>query len=122
MHGRPGTHHFKIMVRTPDWKYIYIANGGREVLFDPTTDPTELRDLASERGGVVAQLRCAAVKACRSPSTQAALETGDLKAFALQEDRPLRRCYQFDASLGVTGFPEHPADALDGFGPGDTQS
>ena len=30
----PGSHDFKIMVLTDEWKYIFMANGGREQLFN----------------------------------------------------------------------------------------
>jgi hypothetical protein len=38
----PGTRHFKFMVRSGDWKYIWMANGGREQLFNVKEDPNEL--------------------------------------------------------------------------------
>jgi len=38
----PGSHDFKIMVLTDEWKYIFMANGGREQLFNRKRDPNEL--------------------------------------------------------------------------------
>jgi arylsulfatase len=112
MYGEPGTSLFKMMVRDPDWKYIYFANGGLEQLFDMRNDPEELRNLADTSPDVVQRLRAVAVAACDVPGARDALDTEhDLRAFP-QEERPLTRIHQFDTSRGVSGFPERPEDAL----------
>ena len=41
----PGSHDFKVMVVTDQWKYIFMANGGREQLFNRKKDPNELVEL-----------------------------------------------------------------------------
>jgi choline-sulfatase len=40
------------MRRRADWKYIFMANGGRELLFNLSDDPSEIHNLASLRGRV----------------------------------------------------------------------
>ncbi len=51
--GSPGTPKFKAMVRQGDWKYIWLANGGRELLFNLTRDPGETRCFAKDDLAVV---------------------------------------------------------------------
>jgi len=110
MYGDPGTRRFKIMIRRDDWKYIYMANGGREQLFNLADDPNELVNLTDV--DVIDDLRRRAVDACRGPVVERALDGDDLRAF---EYEPFEggRIYQFDRSRGVTGFPEHPRDVLE---------
>ena len=50
-YAEPGTIDFKIMVRNQQWKYIFMANGGRQQLFDMQTDPQELRQPGRRRAG-----------------------------------------------------------------------
>jgi arylsulfatase len=110
-YGEPGSPLFKVMVRSPEWKYIYLANGEREQLFSVREDLHELDNRAADCGDVVARLRATAVAACRMPGAADALEGSDLRAFPFRE-RERRRIYQFDRSRGVTGFPERPEDVL----------
>ena len=42
----PGSHDFKLMVVTDEWKFIFMANGGREQLFNLRQDPNELSNRA----------------------------------------------------------------------------
>jgi len=119
LYGEPGTIHLKVMIRDsgsdgPEaWKYIYLANGGREQLFDVRDDPHELSNLAGQRPEVVRMLRTTAVSVCDVPGARDALdpERRDLKAFEFTR-LPRRRIYQFDRSRGVSGFPDRPEDAL----------
>ena len=113
LHSQPGTRQFKIMVCREGWKYIFMANGGREQLFHLTEDPDELRNLADAKPDIAARLRADAVAACRAPGADDALSGGKLHAFDFQRREP-RRVYQFDRSRGVMGFPEHPGDVLRG--------
>jgi len=114
----PGSHDFKIMVLTDKWKYIFMANGGREQLFDRPNDPNELENcVASAPSKILNQLRLVAIDACRSPAASAALEDDKLRSLPFRQ-RPRNRIYQFDQSFGVKGFPLHPADALKDFDPG----
>ncbi len=110
-YAEPGTLDFKIMVRTRQWKYIFLANGGQEQLFDMQADPQELHNRAADEPAVVRALRRDAVVACRTPGAAAALDGDDLRALPPKK-LPLRRIYQFDRSRGVTGFPSQPADVL----------
>ena len=111
-YGTPGSRLFKVMIRDKDWKYIFMANGGREQLFNVNEDPDELRQKVDEEPDVAARLREAAIKAVSRPNIDRALdEDGALRAFPF-EARPQRRIYQFARSRGVSGFPKHPADVL----------
>ncbi len=113
MYGEPGTACFKIMIRDARWKYIFIANGGREQLFDLAADPEELRNRAGDETGERRRLRRLAVEACRVPGAAAALDGDDLRSFPFAE-MPRKRIHQFDASRGVRGFPVRPEDVAGG--------
>ncbi len=110
----PGSQDFKVMVVTDEWKYIFMANGGREQLFNLKRDPNELSNCVSSSSGIRDDLNAVAVKACRVPGAMDALESDQLRAFPFRERTPTRIC-QFDRSRGVFGFPEKPEDALKGF-------
>jgi choline-sulfatase len=110
-YGEPGTSLFKAMVRDNDWKYIYMANGEREQLFDMRQDTAELHNLAPACGEIVCRMRERVVEACRVPGAADALEGDALRAFPYRE-RERNRIYQFDRSRGVTGFPDRPEDVL----------
>jgi len=114
LYGTAGTPLFKIMVREGDWKYIYMANGAREQLFNVKEDPHETRQRIGDAPEASRRLRMAAIEALSVPNADRALENGDLRAFPYEE-RPRVRIYQFDGSRGVRGFPENPADALKNF-------
>ena len=111
MYGSPGTPRFKIMVRQEEWKYIYLANGGREQLFNLHEDPEEIHQKAESNTHVVDRLRRLAIDALDNRAGEAALHERTLRAFEY-ERRPDRRVYQFDRSRGVVGFPERPEDVL----------
>ncbi len=113
-HGVPGTNAFKIMIREGNWKYIYLANGGMEQLFNLENDPHELENLASSETAIRERLRQVAVAECRQPGAQDALrENDDFKQFTFQPwEWKGERIYQFDRSKGVAGFPERPQDVL----------
>lgn len=114
MHGVPGTPAFKIMVRDAAWKYIYLANGGQEQLFHTAADRHELRECAKEEPARLEKMRASAVQFAAKTNLSRALEEDAFKRFPFAR-RPLKRIYQFDGSRGVRGFPEHPADVLEGF-------
>ena len=111
LYGEPGTPLFKVMVRTADWKYIFLSNGGGELLFDVAGDPHELRNLAGEQPRIVAALRAAAAAACAREGTDGALAGSDLRAFPYRE-RARTRIYQFHHMGGSGCFPDGPEDAL----------
>jgi len=110
-YGLPGSPWCKIMVRDSEWKYIYLANGGREQLFHMQEDPQELVNRAAGEPAVVARMREAAMHACNVPGASEALENGRLRAFPFRA-RDAGRIYQFDRSRGVQGFPADPAELL----------
>ncbi len=106
----PGTIKFKCMVRRGPWKYVFIANGGREQLFNLDDDPHELRQRVHDQPAVAGSLRALAIDALSRPGADFALDDGDLREFLFTEP-PRERVSQFDKSMGVDGFPEHPSDA-----------
>jgi choline-sulfatase len=110
----PGSHDFKIMVLTDRWKYIFMANGEREQLFNREDDPNELSNCVSSLPKVRSDLYALAVKACGVPGASDALDGNKLRAFPFRQ-RPPFRIYQFDWSRGVAGFPDTPQDALKTF-------
>lgn len=114
MYGKPGTRKFKVMIRDPEWKYIFMANGGREQLFHMAEDPTELQNRIGDRQGIAAQMRQAAVAAANIPGAIDALEGGTLRAFPF-EASARRRIHQFDRSRGVAGFPVTPEEGIRDF-------
>ncbi len=106
MYGTPGTRHFKCMVRRGAWKYIWLANGGRELLFNLQTDATESQCLAAEYPEIVASLRAEAISVLGARElTQPAVEHGALKALPF-EPFPRTRIKQF--ARGVTDFGQGP--------------
>jgi choline-sulfatase len=112
LYGAPGTPRFKVMVREGRWKYIFLANGGGELLFDVAADPQELRQLLASQPDVAGRMRNAAAAYLAGPAGKEALdEDGGLRAWPFQA-RPLRRICQFDRSRGITGFPDDPATGL----------
>lgn len=110
-YGNPGSHQFKIMVRHEDWKYIFMADGGREQLFNLHDDPNETNNLAAARLDISSELRDRAATFCERPGLKAALLEGKLRKLPFKA-RPLTRVYQFDHSKGVFGFPKQPQDVL----------
>jgi arylsulfatase len=110
----PGSQDFKVMVVTNEWKYIFMANGGREQLFNLRRDPNELSNCVRSSSEIRDDLYALAVKACRVPGATDALDGDKLRVFPFRKRTP-KRIYQFDRSRGVLGFPEKPEDALQGF-------
>ena len=106
LYGTPGTRHFKCMVRRGDWKYIWLANGGRELLFNLRLDPNEAKSLVTEQPAIAAPLRAEAIRVLSSRElTRAALTHGDLLALPF-EPFPRVRIKQF--ARGVTDFGQGP--------------
>ena len=107
----PGSEFFKVMVVIDEWKYIFMANGRREQLFNLKTDPDELSNRAAEAPDVRRKLYAFAVARCGVQGASDALDGKDLRSFSYRE-RGRERIYQFDRSRGVAGFPANPGDAL----------
>jgi choline-sulfatase len=99
------------MVVTDEWKYIFMANGGREQLFNRRCDPNELSNCISSSSRIRDDLYALAVKSCRTPGAKDALDGDKLRAFSFRKRKPTR-IYQFDRSRGVLGFSEKPEDVL----------
>jgi len=112
IYGQPGKPLFKIMIRTGDWKYIFLANGGREQLFNITDDPAELTQRLDDAPEVAARLRRTAVEYLTDSPGEAALDGDRLRAFPFEARPTDRRVLQFAYDKGVHGFPERPADVL----------
>jgi arylsulfatase A-like enzyme len=110
----PGSQDFKVMVVTDEWKYIFMANGGREQLFNRRRDPNELSNCINSSPGIRDDLYVLAVKLCRTPGATNALDGDKLRAFPFRKRTP-KRIYQFDRSHGVVAFPDKPEDALEDF-------
>jgi arylsulfatase len=100
--GSPGTNKFKAMIRRGDWKYLWLSNGGRELLFNLADDPGETCTLASTRSEVTSGLRAElAALLARRPLTRPALEGDRLRAFAFE---PFSRVRIRQFGRGVTDF------------------
>jgi choline-sulfatase len=110
----PGSQDFKVMIATDEWKYIFMANGGREQLFNRKRDPNELSNCVSFSSKIRDDLYVLAVKACRVPGSRDALDGDKFRVFPFRKRAP-KRIYQFDRSRGVFGFPEKPEDVLKDF-------
>ena len=112
VYGQPGTSMFKCMIRWRNWKYIYMANGGLEQLFNLSTDPDEIQDQSKINPEVCDSLRAMAITDLSSAcGTEDAVHSNELAIFT-PSSRPLERIYQFDRSRGINKFPEHPRDCL----------
>ncbi|MGD8114040.1 MAG: sulfatase family protein, partial [Sphaerochaetaceae bacterium] len=104
LYGRPNTRQFKIMVRHDTYKYIFMANGGREQLFNLAEDPNEMTNLINKELDMAQKLRQKAVEKCISePDIACMTEKGSMKAYTF-EPRPLGRLHQFAFSRGITNF------------------
>src|SRR4029434_4379805 len=107
---------FTVTVVNDEWKYILMANGGREQLFNLRADPDELCNRVAEAHDVRAELNTLAAARCAVLGAHEALEGDRLRSFPYRE-RPRKRIYQFDKSKGVTSFPGNPGDAVKEFVP-----
>ena len=116
MYGEPGTFRFKTMVRSGDWKYIYIANGGFEQLFNVREDPFETENRLNSDPGLLKELRQTAVESADREGADEALDGNTLKSFSFRK-MERSRIYQFDGSRGVKGFPDRPEDLFNQYPP-----
>jgi choline-sulfatase len=116
--GHLGANGYKLMVRGGRWKYIFLATGGHELLFDVQNDPQELHNLAAEEPEVLARFREQAVAMCDNPDYRPTLRNGKLKSYEAGSFKHFggMRIIQMEPSIGVEGFPEHPRDALEAYG------
>ncbi len=106
LYGAPGTRYFKCMVRQGDWKYIWLANGGRELLFNLRLDANESRSLVPDEPAILAALRAQAINVLSARElTQPAVAHGALLALPF-EPFPRVRIKQF--ARGITDFGQGP--------------
>lgn len=106
MFGSPGTSKFKAMIREGDWKYIWLANGGRELLFNLARHPHEDVNLTSAEPAIAARMRSGLADTLgRRVTTQPALDGGGLRSFPF-EPFPRVRIKQF--ARGITDFGQGP--------------
>ncbi|MHB9035646.1 MAG: sulfatase family protein [Armatimonadota bacterium] len=106
-YGLPGTDQFKIMVRQDQWKYIFMANGGREQMFDLSRDTDEIDECLNRFSDIADRLRRIAIDSLVLSNACAAVDnTKALRSFPFTA-RPLSRIYQFAYQAG-SGFPSNP--------------
>lgn len=77
---------FKCMYRFKNYKYIYYANGGREVLYDLDSDPNELYPITESEQ--FSSIRKQLVKYYTQLGYDNILNNGDLIRFSHQEPQP----------------------------------
>lgn len=103
-HEQPGMPaNLTVMVRQGDWKYVHLANGGREQLFDVASDPEETTQLIDEHPDVAADLHDAAVERMRERGFRQGIENDSLASY------PFRR---LDEVRRSADYPAHPGDLL----------
>lgn len=103
VYQRPGSLHFKLMYREGPYKYIYMANGGREQLFDLEKDPEERMNLAGLDPEETSRQRNLALAWCAASGMTEALDGDRFKAFPFTE-RPRVRIHQFEFSRNIEDF------------------
>jgi choline-sulfatase len=102
VYGPPGKHDFKAMMRQGDWKYIWIANGGRELLFNVRDDPGETILHNEKSPALLAEMRKSLEKYLSGQKYDAALgPDGTLKAL---DYCPAKRCRILQFERGVANF------------------
>ena len=107
LYGMPGTPLFKIMVREGDWKYIFMANGGREQLFNLREDPDEGVQRLGDSPLIAAELRRKALDELTQHSDTAVIRAIDGRGFKLFDfctPRDYERIVQMAKWRGVSGF------------------
>ena len=108
-YGTPGTPMFRAMVRSGPWKYIFMANGGREQLFNLVSDPGVTTNCVADNPRLVQQFREAAARSIDTPLGRPALQNNSLRAFPFAT-RLRERILQFDLARGITDFGPTPSD------------
>lgn len=107
LHEQPGTPSFKAMLRKGPWKYIWIANGGRELLFNLEQDRTETVLWNDRQPEARQSLRTELAAHLRSRQlTPALTDDGDLRPFP-RTTLPPQRIRQFER--GVTDYSHQPS-------------
>lgn len=110
-YGNPGERSFKAMVRWEHWKLIYMANGGRMLLFNLKTDPQETKNLVYAQGETAKRMvEWLSDQLIRHPFTAQAMHDGQPIQHSFQM-YPRQRLCQFGYP-GPVGkfFPDDPAE------------
>lgn len=111
-HGQPGTRGFKMMVRTDQWKYIFMSNGGREQLFpfsgsqefSAISKADEVQELSRAYPHICRELRAVGELQAKREGLEDALDThGRYRTFTFRQF-PRGRARQFDRSQGIEDF------------------
>ncbi|HKL58182.1 MAG TPA: sulfatase-like hydrolase/transferase [Sphaerochaeta sp.] len=103
-YGRPRSQQFKVMLRWEEWKFIYMANGGRQQLFNLSEDPLEMKNLVGRWPGLVdAMTKRVVQKFSQEEELRCMVSEGALVSYPF-EARPLQRLHQFDFSQDITDF------------------
>lgn len=102
IYGEPGTRLFKCMVRNERYKYIYLSNGGRELLFDMQADPDEKEPVDKQTVLIKMRNELRDVLLANEQTKCMVTETG-MVSYPYQE-RETKRIRQFDLSSGVKDF------------------
>lgn len=104
VYGRPGSNQFKMMVRKDNWKYIYMANGGRKQLFNLDTDPHELVNLATVETEVADHMHQLIIDKCKEePGLEMVVKNDDIYSIPYTQ-RKLARLHQFDFSKNISSY------------------
>jgi len=112
LYEKAGQRDFKAMVRRGDWKYIWIANGGLELLFNITENPEETVLRNDDQALLVEELSAALVAHLVERGLTNALTAGHrLRGLPLEHLNP-RRILQFER--GVKNFTTSESSACEG--------
>lgn len=103
-YGRPETRQFKLMVRHENWKYVYMANGGREQLFNLDIDPSEMENLIDRESEISVLLRQKTAEKCSSTVDLKCMVSDNCLVSYPFKARPLGRLHQFAFSRGITNY------------------
>lgn len=102
-YGRPGTRQFKTMIRYGSWKYVFMANGGREQLFNLEENPEETLLYNEDAPQLIEKMRELNLQFCSRKGLLSAMEGEKVKCFPFRE-RNRFRIHQFDLSGGISDF------------------
>lgn len=104
IYGKPGTNTFKMMVRSNKYKYIVLANGGRELLFNLDDDPNEVLDLSNINYDETRKLREIAINMCKKNiGLMEPLNQNEMLVLPYME-RNRTRIHQFDIRVNNNNF------------------
>lgn len=92
------------MTHYKEWKYIYMANGGKEQLFNLQEDPMEMHNLIQSEKEIVEHLRLVTLQKCIDTSELTSMTKNNQLISYPFEARPLGRLHQFDFSRNITDY------------------